>query len=251
MTTRVGGAHRRLSDAARKAQKLAKLITESQWRRGLRSAVAATVEHDALPLRGDLRTVVDVGANRGQFALYALARFPSAHIIAFEPLPEPREQMMRLFQKQDRVEVVPVALGDNDGEGVMHLSAKDDSSSLLAIGGRQVSSFPGTEEIGTTVTRVRTLDSVLADCELRRPALLKVDVQGFELPVLRGAEKTLESFDQILVEASFVELYEGQALFPAISSHLEAHSFQLVSGRISAVDTSGRWLQGDFLYERR
>jgi FkbM family methyltransferase len=249
VTTRVGSVRRRLGETVRKARKLRVLLTQSQWRYGLRSAVAATVEHDALPLRHDLRTVIDVGANRGQFTLYALARFASAHIIAFEPLPGARQHMMRLFEGEDRVEVVPLALGETEGEVVMHLSARDDSSSLLPIGGRQVSNFPGTEEVGTTRADVRRLDKVLADRELMRPALLKVDVQGYELPVLRGAEKTLRSFDQILVEASFVELYEGQALFPDISRHLEAHGFGLVAGRISTSDASGRWLQGDFLYE--
>jgi FkbM family methyltransferase len=235
----------------RKARKLKVLVTQTHWRHGLRSAVAATVEHDALPLRHDLGTVIDVGANKGQFSLYALARFPSAHIIAFEPLLGPREQMARMLQGEKRVEVLPFALGETEGEVDMHLSAREDSSSLLPIGGRQVSNFPGTQEVGTTRAEVRTLDSVLADRELKRPALLKIDVQGFELSVLRGAEQTLSVFDQILVEASFIELYDGQALFPAISHHLEAHGFGLISGRISASDGSGRWLQGDFLYEIR
>lgn len=248
--TRARSAQRRMRDAARKTRKLGVLLTQPQWRHGLRSAVAATVEHDALPLRHDLRTVIDVGANRGQFALYALARFPSAQIVAFEPLPEAREHMVRLFEGEGRVEVVPFALGETEGEVVMHLSARDDSSSLLPVGERQVSAFPGTDEVGTTRVNVRTLDNVLADRELVHPALLKVDVQGFELPVLRGAEQTLRSFDQILVEASFAELYEGQALFPAVSHHLEEHGFHLVSGHISTSDSSGRWLQGDFLYER-
>ena len=132
----------------------------------------------------------------------------------------------------------------------MHLSAREDSSSLLPVGERQVSTFPGTDEVGTTRAEVRTLDSVFVDRELEQPALLKIDVQGFELSVLRGAEQTLSSFDQILVEASFAELYEGQALFPDVSHHLEEHGFRLVSGSISTSDPSGRWLQGDFLYER-
>jgi FkbM family methyltransferase len=158
--------------------------------------------------------------------------------------------MVRLFDGEARVEVVPFALGETEGEVVMHLSAREDSSSLLPVGERQVSTFPGTDEVGTTRAHVRSLDNVLADRELVHPALLKVDVQGFELPVLRGAERTLESFVQILVEASFVELYKGQALFPDVSHHLEEHGFHLVSGSISASDSSGRWLQGDFLYER-
>jgi FkbM family methyltransferase len=248
--TRVRPARWRIHEAARKTRKLGVLLTQSEWRRGLRSAVAATVEHDALPLRQDLRTVIDVGANRGQFTLYALARFPSAHVIAFEPLPGAREHMARLFEREDRVEVVPFALGDAEGELVMHLSAKEDSSSLLPVGERQVSAFPGTDEVGTTRVNVQTLDNVLAARELALPALLKVDVQGFELPVLRGAGQALQSFDQILIEASFIALYAGQALFPDISHCLEEQGFHLVSGHISTSDSSGRWLQGDFLYEK-
>jgi FkbM family methyltransferase len=240
----------RVREAARKARKLGVLLTEPKWRHGLRSSVAATIEHDALPLRDDLRTIVDVGANRGQFTLYALARFPSARILAFEPLPAARQNMLRLFEGENRVEIVPFALGENEGEVVMHLSAREDSSSLLPMGERQVSTFPGTDEIGTTRVDVRTLDSVLADREIPRPALLKVDVQGFELPLLRGAEQSLGSFDQILIEASFVELYEGQALFPEVSQCIEKHGFRLTAGNISSYDSSGRWLQGDFVYER-
>jgi len=248
--TRLRSAQGSIHDAARKTRKLGVLLTQRQWRHGLRSAVAATVEHDALPLRHDLRMVIDVGANCGQFTLYALARFPSAHIIAFEPLLGAREQMARLFEGERRVEVVPFALGEIEGEGVMHVTAKDAHSSLLPIGQRQASTFPGADEVGTARADVRTLDNVLADRELVYPALLKVDVQGFELPVLRGAEQTLRSFDQILIEASFAELYEGQALFPDVSHHLEARGFRLVSGHITTCDSVGRWLQGDFLYER-
>lgn len=244
------GVSGRIREAARKARKLGALSSQAEWRRGLRSAVAATVEHDALPLRRDTRTVLDVGANRGQFALYSLSRFPRAKILAFEPLPDARRDMVKLFGGTDRVEVSELALGDAESEIDIHVSARADSSSLLPIGGLQVEMFPGTEEVGTIRASVRTLDSVLAARELARPALLKIDVQGYELPVLHGAENTLRSLDQVLVEASFVELYEGQALFPEVSQYLEGRGFRLISGRISTTDGSGRWLQGDFLYER-
>lgn len=145
---------------------------------------------------------------------------------------------------------MPFALGNVEGEVDMHLSAREDSSSLLPVGERQISLFPGTNEVGTTRAQVRLLDGVLAQQTVDSPALLKVDVQGFELPVLQGAERSLRLFDQILVEASFTELYEGQALFPEVARYIEERGFRLVSGKISASDESGRWLQGDFLYER-
>jgi FkbM family methyltransferase len=214
------------------------------------SSVAATVEHDSLPLRRDLRTVFDVGANRGQFSLYSLARFPSARIFAFEPIPDAALHLEKLFENENQVQVMPFALGNSEGEVDMHLSAKEDSSSLLPVGERQITLFPGTDEVGTVRAQVRRLDNVLAERNFEAPALLKVDVQGFELPVLQGAEQSLRLFDQVLVEASFTELYEGQALFPEVARYIEERGFRLVSGKISTAEASGRWLQGDFLYER-
>lgn len=226
-------------------------MTQARWRRGLLCAsVAAAVEHDRLPIRRDLRTVFDVGANRGQFCLYSLARFPEAQIFAFEPIADAARHLESLFEAEKRVSVMPFALGNTDGEVEMHLSAKEDSSSLLPVGEGQVALFPGTNEIGTARTQVRRLDGVLAECEVRTPALLKVDVQGFELPVLKGAEGSLRLFNQILIEASFTELYRGQALFSDVDALIARHGFRLISGQISASDESGRWLQGDFLYER-
>lgn len=241
---------RRFRNAARKGRKLGTLLTQPRWRRGLLSSVAATVEHDALPIRRDLRTVFDVGANRGQFCLYSLARFPSATILAFEPIPDAVAHLEALYAHEDRVEVMPFALGNTEGDVDMHLSAREDSSSLLPVGKRQISLFPGTAEVGTVRAQVKRLDSVLDTRTVEAPALLKIDVQGFELPVLRGAERSLRLFDQVLIEASFTELYDGQALFPEVTHFIEQHGFHLVSGRISASDATGRWLQGDFLFER-
>jgi len=62
-----------------------------------------------------------------------------------------------------------------------------------------------------------------------RKALLKIDVQGFELQVLHGAGGSLKLFDAVYVECSFIELYEGQALADAVESYLRIHGFQLAA----------------------
>ena len=104
-----------------------------------------------------------------------------------------------------------LALGSSAGSATINVSARDDSSSLLPIGERQVREFPGTARQSTATIEVSTLDAAVSG-SLARPCLLKIDVQGLELEVLKGGRATLGQVDEALVECSFVELYEGQAL---------------------------------------
>jgi hypothetical protein len=79
--------------------------------------------------------------------------------------------------------------------------------------------------------------------------LLKLDVQGFELEALRGAERVLASVDTVLTECSFVPFYSGQALFDEVRDFLHERGFRLVGGAISAAHDR-RWEQGDFVFDR-
>ena len=98
---------------------------------------------------------------------------------------------------------------------------------------------------------VRRLDEVLGHDDLVAPVLLKVDVQGGELAALRGADRLLSSIDAILVEASFVELYEGQALASEVWSFLETNGFSCRGIWSIVYSARGECLQGDFLFSRR
>jgi len=215
----------------------------------MRQGVAATVEHDRLPLGRDYATVIDVGANRGQFALYARERFPNARIYSIEPLSGPRSSIESLFAGDQRVQVLPFAAGAEEGTAVINITHHDDSSSLLPPSKLQTSRFPGTHTETTETVSVRTLDDALGALELQRPALLKIDVQGFELEVLKGATKLLGQVDAVMTECSFVEFYEGQALFDDIYALLTHHGFRLAGGAMSAA-TGALWEQGDFVFRR-
>ena len=98
----------------------------------LRNGVLAAVEHAAVPFDTETRTVVDVGASRGQFAVFAAERFPSARIVCFEPLEDPRRRLHEVLG--ERVTVHGVALGAEAGKAEFNVSAQDDSSSLLRSG---------------------------------------------------------------------------------------------------------------------
>jgi FkbM family methyltransferase len=234
----------------RKAWKALHLLRDPLWRRGLRSGVAATVEHQSLPLRDDYRTVIDVGANRGQFALFALSRFPRARVYCVEPLSRPRARLSKLLGGDPRVQVFASAAGAAAGRARINVSREDDSSSLLEISARQTEMFPGTAKASEEDVAVATLDELLAGEPLEAPLLLKLDVQGYELEALRGAEETLRRADSVLVECSFVEFYGGQALFGDVAAFLAERGFSLVGGEVTARD-GRRWLQGDFVWQRQ
>jgi FkbM family methyltransferase len=236
-------------DLLRKGGKAVRLALVPEWRSALRAGVAATIEHDRLPLRRDFRTVIDVGANRGQFAVYSKVRFPEAQIYSLEPLDGPRRRMQALFQDEERVHIIARAAGDAPGVMTLHVSGQDDSSSLLSMAARQLERYPETAMVGTQDVEVDTLDAMFEKTGLMGPVLLKLDVQGYEMAALKGGRELLERVDAVLTEASFVPFYEGQALFDELHEWLTKAGFGLVAGAMSA-QAGGRWEQGDFLYER-
>lgn len=233
-----------------KLKKLTRLISNPRYWRPLLLGVAAGVEHkQVLRYISLCHTVVDVGANRGQFALIARHSWPGAVIYAFEPLAEPAEVFRRIFNEDDKVQLFQCAIGLVSEIAIMHVSKRDDSSSLLPITSRQSTLFPGTEEHTTCPVKVCRLENVLSPEQLRAPALLKVDVQGFELQTLQGCERLLGCFDYIYVECSFVELYKGQALAYQVIDYLHAKGFFLWGIYNLTTDSSGISIQGDFLFK--
>ena len=238
-------SHERL----RKLRKGARLMRVGRYRRALRHGVAAAIEHDAVPLPSDIHTVIDVGSHRGQFAVLALSRFPSARLLCFEPLEGPRQTLKGVVQVDgDRVEVFPYAAAARDGSTTMHVSRADDSSSLLPIGRRQVTAFPGTETLATTSVPAVRIDEAIDSVEA--PCLMKIDVQGYELEVLRGAEKLLPCVKYLLVECSFTELYLGQALAGEVVAHLHERGYGLNGVYSLERDRAGHCLYADFFFER-
>ena len=166
----------------RKIAKLTRIaITPRLWQAACHG-VAATVEHDAALEDYSFATVIDAGANKGQFAVYALFRWPRARVISFEPLPEPRAKLARVTG--GRAEIHDCALGAETGETCMHIASRADSSSLLALGKRQKTIFK-MEEVARLTVSVRRLDGCVGS-DLPRPSLLRIDVQGYELEMLKA-----------------------------------------------------------------
>ena len=240
-----------LRESLRKSRKLVPLLAVSDYRRALYShRVAATIEHESQPFAESYGTVIDVGANRGQFAVFARHRWPDARLLCFEPLPRPRDVLISLASDLGNAEVMPFAIADESGRRVMQVAEADDSSSLLAASASQLEAFPAAAKVDEVAVDVRSLDDVLDLSDLRPPALLKIDVQGAELDVLRGASRVLKSECELLVECSLVELYEGQALIDETIRFANERGFRLMGLSPPFRAPDGTPLQCDLLFSR-
>lgn len=202
--------------------------------------------------RGDV--FLDVGGNVGRIshaASWLVGRHGQVH--AFEPSPEISDVLRHraLFFGLDNVTINQVALSAHAGEAVLHEYAegRGGSSSLRA------GSSPGQRHDRETAVPVATLDDYVADKGIQAVRLLKIDVEGAELDVIRGALRTLETLRPVLlVEASHhtsaVFGYDLDQLIDAI----HAQGYEIFSWRTrrlvrvrSAEDVPGELHHDDFL----
>ena len=235
----------------RRSAKLFAILGVAPYRAALvRHRVAATVEHEAALGGLTLRTVVDVGANRGQFALFALHSFPAARIVSLEPLAAPAARFRRVFANERRITLHNAALAPETGRSTMHVSGRDDSSSLLPITAAQGRLFRGTDEIRTETVRTAPLSEFLDGSFIEEPALLKLDVQGYELEALRACGELLDKFTYICAEGSFIELDKGQVLAADLVAWLRERDYELVRSYGAVSDGHGRIIQADMLFEK-
>lgn len=215
----------------------------------LKHQVLTGAEHRHI-FPANLKTVVDIGANRGQFALAVRCWASGARIICFEPLSGPVKVFRSVFSGDDMVTLHEVAIGPHPEIRTMHISARDDSSSLLPITSLQSMIFSGTHEISTIQVRVAPLEAFVEPQTIMTPALLKLDVQGFEYEALCGCESMLTEFDFIYCECSFVELYAEQKLAANVIDWLSTRGFRLKGVFNPAYDAAGQAIQADFLFAR-
>ena len=152
-------------------------------------------------------TLVDVGAHTGEYAICARAAFgPGATLHCFEPQPETFAVLERRLGTHRRTSCHRLALGDAAGAASLYSkSASSVFTSLYA----EAFGAPGHEISRVDEVEVRTLDDVAGDLGLARIDLLKVDVEGHELAVLKGARGLLDAgaIDSVQFEFGERSLY--------------------------------------------
>ncbi len=181
---------------------------------------------------GEIKTVFDVGANEGQSAREFLRHFPQARIFSFEPTPATFQKLSRFAGDQPRLTAVNQALGEAPGRVAFNENAFHQTNSIL-------SANPQSQEyLGPAVidcqrkieVEITTLDAFCQQTPVAGIDLLKMDVQGFELFVLKGAQEFLSAhkIGCIVLEVSFISLYENQATLQDLITLLAKYQYDLM-----------------------
>ena len=174
----------------------------------------------------DINTVLDIGANTGQFASMMHRILPQSDIYSFEPLADCFERLEKEMAHIKQFRAFQCALGDEDDEVEMHRSAFSPSSSLLSMKQLHARLFPFTAKTWLERVPVRKLDGIVASLGLRDNLLIKIDVQGYEDRVIRGGKDTVSRAKVLIVETSFQTLYDSQILFDSIYEMLKKLGFR-------------------------
>jgi FkbM family methyltransferase len=198
----------------------------------------AAARRNALLVKHGIETVLDVGANQGQYGL-ELRRFGyRGKLVSFEPLSEAYDILSANAGSDPNWECHRVALGDTETRSLIGVASNLASSSLLPMLDAHHDAAPGVSMTGSEEVDVRTLDSL--DLELSGPTLLKLDVQGYEDRVLRGAETLLSDVALIECEVSLEPLYESQLTFLPMLELLRDSGFQVLRLEPGIRDNGGR-----------
>ena len=200
----------------------------------------------------NIKTVIDVGANVGQFARIALRVFPKSKIYCFEPLGTPYNQLALWANKQNgRVRCFNIALGDRAGQMTMYEHQEHTpSSSLLQATDHCHDLYPQTSKERISTIEINTLDEIIVreTNNLEKNILLKLDVQGFEDRVLRGAESTLNMCSACIIEINLDNLYKDQADFHDIFTMVHRAGYSYAGNLEQVYDKDGRVVYFDAVF---
>ena len=189
--------------------------------------------------RYEVAICFDVGANLGQTADRLVRAFPEAATYCFEPVPDTFEQLKLNVSSCRQVRPFNLGMSDTVEQCCMRLA---DASGRNRVDAQA-------QEDGVTV-QLNTLDHFCRKQNIERINLLKIDVEGHEMQVLRGADGLLSQrrIDFVVCECDFVSRPgEPHGDFYALVQFLQSFGFRIVSFYTGGVDDQG-WRLGDVLF---
>jgi FkbM family methyltransferase len=199
----------------------------------------------------DFRTIIDAGANVGQFARASAELFPRAKVYSIEALPEVAKTFRANLADRPSVRLFETALGSHGGTIRFYPNSYSQSSSALPLEDAGGPKHRGQRQLEPIDLPVIRLDDLLGGESLEGPVLLKLDLQGFELEALRGAPEVLSRCDCVLAETVFAAAYRGEPLFGELQAYLGERGFDFKRPLAFLKDDAGQIYQMDALFERR
>jgi FkbM family methyltransferase len=217
------------------------------------SFTGSFAEHRAQLLKhGRVSTVWDVGAHVGQYGDRLRTHGYRGRIVSVEPAIAAFHQLSARSKRDSQWSAVLVAVSDSEGERVLNLSANGQSSSLLRIKDQHVRANPTSQYVGRQTVRTTTLDLLQKELTPSAPYYVKLDLQGSELPALRGANSVLHDTFACEVELSLTQLYAGAEAWDEVVNYLVAQGFAICDLERVCFDPSTRdLLQINALFRQR
>jgi FkbM family methyltransferase len=165
-----------------------------------------------------IRSVADIGASDGRWTRECMTVYPTATYTLIDPLMENEASLRAFCSERPQCRYWLGALGKEEGRLSLYVHGDQSSAYLSKEYGRHP------REI-----RMSTLDTLLAEGHLESPPdMIKLDVQGYELDVLRGAEKSLSTASLVLAELSFQPIYQAQPLADELICFLSQKKFKIL-----------------------
>lgn len=178
----------------------------------------------------EINKIFDIGANIGNYAMEMRKLGFVGNIVSFEPLSETFKILQKNAIKDSNWETINIGLGDIDGETEINIAAISDSSSILEMMPSHLKSAPQSVYIGKEKIKLNKLDTIFDNYYKNGDKIfVKIDTQGYELNVLKGAEQSLPYIKGIQIEMSLVQLYDGGILYKEMIEFIEKKGFDLYS----------------------
>jgi len=178
----------------------------------------------------DIDVIIDVGANKGQFAKRIRQNGFKGRIFSFEPVQETFEILKSESKGDDKWNIYKLALGDKKETAFINVSASSDLSSILKPNDFGSLKYPKIQPIHQEKIEVDLLDNFVKSNFLDgNNILLKMDTQGYDLNVFRGGLNVIKSIKCILSELSLIPIYDGMPSYKVCLAEYEKHNF-LISG---------------------
>lgn len=175
----------------------------------------------------NIETIIDIGANEGQFIKKIGPILPNAQIFAFEPIQHCYNNLLA-STKGEKIIAYNLGLSDSSGKAEINISNNKESSSILNMKELHTSTFEESIFVAKETIELKRLDEVLSLSQLKKNFLIKLDVQGYEEKVIAGGELIFLSAAVLIVEVIFEPLYEDQWLFDDIYRYFVKGHFRFV-----------------------
>ena len=213
------------------------------------SRITATRRFATLCEQSGIEFILDVGANVGQFARDVRRHEFKERIYSYEPIHASYDKLVNNFKKDANWKGFNLALGMSKGAMEINLSGNSGlSTSFLEMKQEHLSSFPNSRYIGRQIVQISTISDQIEELGID-PGLvgLKIDVQGFEMEVLKGAGSLLGKIPIIMFEASLRELYEGEPKLRDMLTFLSTQGHEVTDIFRGISNAHGDLLQVDII----